>query len=530
MQPTANRPEPQRRRVVRTLGPRACVALVALVAAAGLMTGALPACETNETATPSELDLGPTFGAEVVVIVVGRGRVATSDSGSGAIDCPSRCFARIVLDDPSTDAAAGGVTLLAEAPFGTHLERWKLETVELGARGRGPSQCSPVRRTSEPANGDEGGTFDETYTTISLRFGETKGTSPKGREAECAAYTAVPIAYVVTATFVDDFVPSFDAGVDAGVETALFEPPDQYPGAAKGIGVIDGVVYWQFEQANGLSGIATGYAEARGSSGAVLVPPNDAIRAFDVGRHVVFQDLATGRIRFIQGGEFTPIVRTNGFPTCTGLTSDSTNVYCRASSGSGSTLYSWPITGGSSQTTVYNLPPGGALVVDEPTQRFFISDETSFGPGQALVRSAPRNNNGSITPFFSTIASDQTSPRSFTVGPAQLFWIDARGNDVFSATGTSKLAAQGTPALVARSGMDVRLIAADPSSSGSHFLATEQPGTGTWSILWAFFGSSSPSVLRSGIRGLGGIAVDTAYVYWTESNGRVYRALKNGLP
>jgi hypothetical protein len=431
-----------------------------------------------------------------------------------------------VLEDPSTDAAAGGLTLLAEATFGAHFERWKLETVELGARARGPSQCSPVTRISQPTNGDEAGTFDPTYSTLSLRFGETNGKSPPDREAECAAYTTVPVAYVLTAIFAEDFVPTFDAGPDAGTGP-LIAAPVGYPGAAKGLGVINGIVYWRFEQANGLSGIALGFADVgSGSNGSVSVEPTSVIAAFDVDRHVVFQDLDTGRLQSIKGGDFTPTVLANSFAACSGLASDNTNVYCRAPGGSGSTLYSWPVLGGASQTTVYNLPVGGALAVDDQTTRFYLSDETSTGPGQAVIRSAPRNNNGNLVPSLTPIATDQTGPRSLTAGMSNLFWIDARGNDVFSATSASKF---GSAPQVSRSGGSVRFIAADPLSTTGYFIGIEAPGVGNCSILRAFAGSSSTSVFRSGITGLGGIAVDAAFVYWTESNGNVYRALKNNL-
>jgi hypothetical protein len=38
---------------------------------------------------------------------------------------------------------------------------------------------------------------------------------------------------------------------------------------------------------------------------------------------------------------------------------------------------------------------------------------------------------------------------------------------------------------------------------------------------------SARFTFRTGLAGLGGIAADASYVYWTQSDGRVYRALKD---
>jgi hypothetical protein len=467
------------------------------------MMSAWPACESEDPPASSDVDPGPTFGAEIALGVVGRGRVTSDPMG---IDCPSSCFARVVLADPSVDGGDGGVTLSAIETAGAHFVGWTFAAVDLGVRGRGPAACSPMKRKS--ATPSPGSSF-----VIQVPFGETTGTPPRGHEEECAAFTTVPVAYAITATFEDDYVPPLpDADVPDGGLAPLFASPGS--GSAKEIGVAGGYVYWRYEK-NGLSGIASAFP---GSSQVdVLVSPLDVITRFDVDVHVVFQH-ADGTLQAIESGNGFAVTLGNA-PTCAALASDALNVYCRANGLNTSTLYSWPISGAASPTTVYVLPPGRDLAVDD--QRFYFSDDKGGFTDQAVISSTPRTSGDGGVANITALMADQTSPRDLLVSSTYLFWLDDRGGGVSSARSGYKF----TPNIAepSASGSAIRFIAADRFSS-SYWIGVTAQGFGGGSILRSFGLSSSTTPFRTGISGLGGIAVDSSYVYWTQSDGHVFRA------
>ena len=467
------------------------------------MMSAWPACESSDPAASADVDPGPTFGAEIALGIVGRGRVTSDPMG---IDCPSSCFARVVLADPSVDGGDGGVTLSAVETAGAHFVGWTFAEVDLGVRARGPSQCSPMTRTSAtPLLGSS--------RVISVPFGETTGTPPRGREEECAAFTTVPVAYAVTATFEDDYVPPDpDADVPDGGLAPLFDSPGNGP--AKDIGVAGGYVYWRYEQ-NGLSGIASAFP---GSSQVdVLVSPFDVITRFDVDTHVVFQH-ANGTLQAIESGNGFAVTLGNA-PFCAALASDTFNVYCRANGLDSSTLYSWPISGAAVPTTVYLLPPGRDLAVDD--QRFYFSDDKGGFTDQAIVSSTPRSSGDGGVAITTPLIADQTSPRDLFVSSSYLFWLDDRGNGISSARSGYKFTPNTAQPSV--SGSTIRFLTADRFSA-SYWIGIAGPGLGGGSILRAFGLSSATTPFRTGITGLGGIAVDSSYVYWTRSDGRVFRS------
>jgi len=411
----------------------------------------------------------------------------------------------MVLADPSADGGDAGVTLAATETAGAHFVGWTLDELDLGVRARGPSQCSPMTRKSATPSLDPLG-------VITVPFGETTGTPPRGHEEECAAFTKVPVAYALTATFEEDFVPPRpEAGLPDGGLDPLF--PAVSNGPAKEIGLAGGWVYWRFEQ-NGLSGIASAFP---GSSQVdVLVSPFDVITLFDVDTHVVFQH-ASGFLQAVQSGNGFAVTLGDA-PTCTALASDSANVYCRVNGLSTSTIYSWPITGAATPSVVQVLPPGRDLAVDD--QRFYFSDDKGGFTDQAILSSAPKGGDGGIA-ITTPLIVDQTSPRDLLVSSSYLFWIDDRGGGISSARSGFK----STPntAQPSVSGSKVRFIAASRFAS-NYWIGIAGSGFGGGSILQAFGGSSSTVPFRSGITGLGGLAVDSTNVYWTQSDGRVYRA------
>lgn len=487
---------------------------MALVVAAAT-TGAWPACETHEpSAGALDVDPGPTFGAEIAVTIVGRGRVTAAPGG---IDCPSTCFARVVLDDPNVDGAELGVALVAEATRGAHFTGWRLDAADLGARARGSSQCSPMTRPSETAP-----TFSVGSPRISLRFGETKGTPPRGHEDECAEVTAVPVAYAITATFEEDFVLIRDAGSDAagdagGGADVLFQRPAGAVSQAKEIGLAGGLVYWRFQTSNGLSGIATGSRTSPKPTPSIRMSASNIISAFDVDKQVALQ-LSTGQLFAIGAGE-TMLSPLGSLPPCDALASDFATVYCRAPSGSGSTLYAASVNAGTPPVVVHALPRGRALAVEGQT--FYVSQETGFDSGGSIAV-VPRIGDGGA-PALSMLVPGQTSPKDIVLGPTQLFWIDDRGGSSFIASAGSKLVAG--PADLGVAGANVRFVAADPVSSALYWVGMSSPVSGGSQILRVTVGVN-PTTFRAKLTGLGGLAVDETYVYWTLSDGRVYRAPK----
>ena len=482
---------------------RAALGVLLLVMGMMAMMSAWPACESPEPAASGDVDPGPTFGAEIVLGIVGRGRVTSDPMG---IDCPSSCFARVVLADPSVDGGDGGVTLSAIETSGAHFVGWTFAEADLGVRGRGPPECSPMTRKSATRSLDPS-------RVITVAFGETTGTPPRSREEACAAFTNVPVAYAVTATFEDDYVPPPpDADVPDGGLAPLFDSPGNGP--AKEIGVAGGYVYWRYEQ-NGLSGIASAFPAS--SQVDVLVSPFDVITRFDVDTHVVFQH-ANGTLQAIESGSGFAVTLGNA-PLCEALASDAFNVYCRANGLDTSTLYSWPISGAATPTTVYVLPPGRDLAVDE--QRFYFSDDKGGFTDQAIVSSTPRSSGDGGVASITALMVDQTSPHDLFVGSSYLFWLDDRGGGISSARSGYKFTPSTSQPGV--SGASVRFLAADRFSA-SYWVGVTGSGVGGGSILRAFGLSSSTTPFRTGIRGLGGIAVDGSFVYWTQSDGRVFRA------
>ncbi len=155
------------------------------------------------TASTAVVDPGGTYGAEVTVTVVGRGRVTTNVAG---LDCPDNCFEKRIFANAAADGAAGGVALKAIPTPGIKFLGWKFEAEPIGSRGRGSDTCNPIKRAATvPAVGMND-------LEITLPFGETDGTPPAGKETACTGFTKVPLVYRVTAQFEGAFPVVPDAG------------------------------------------------------------------------------------------------------------------------------------------------------------------------------------------------------------------------------------------------------------------------------------------------------------------------------
>jgi len=490
---------------------------------------ASPSCDSSEVPASIDVSTGNTYGAEISLTVTGRGRVTSSPP---SIDCPSDCFAKIVLPSGSVDGGDGGITLIAEDTPGAHFVGWSFAEVDLGARARGPAACSPMTRKASVPPG-----VDLESTVVSVPFGETAGTPPAGHEAECAAYRSVSLAYAVTAKFSEDPPqPGFDASVDPDDLDVLFLPT--YPTAqANEIGVTGGYAYWRFTLGGlpNMSGVEG--SDLASNSHDVIVAPDQSIRTFDVGRHVAFQTV-DATLRVIMAGQMSTNLL-GGAPICHALASDAQNVYCRAAFDGGTAIYAWPVTGLDvpAPSIVHVLPFGDDLAVD--AQRFYFSDTGDafdIHPTASVFSATHDADVDGGTPTFTTLATGQWQPSRIAVGPFYIAWIDAQHDGMYAATRALKAAQKvpGPPVVVLQ-GSWIPGIAVDPSTDDfwigvdtTSIGGSGGSGAGGWRIHQAPAGSTTTTLFRSGTGDLGGIAVDETSVYWTLSNGRVYRAFKNG--
>lgn len=481
-------------------------ALVLCVSAASAWSG----CKEDDEDSGADPSTVETYGAEVTVTVVGRGRVTAQPKG---IDCPGTCFARIAFVPGEIDAAVTGISLAIEPGTFAHFVRWTFEAIPTPIKSSGPDSCSPMKRTSIIPAG-----IDPLAYAITLPLGEVAAEPPVGREKECATFARTASSYVATATFADD-------GEDSGILDASVPPAFSTPVSgveAREVGVTGGIVYWRYQTlGDNRSGIAA--ANTGGGSARVVVDANEAITSFDVDAHVVYQRGGQSSLWVIPSGSFTPTspIQLQSAPFCDAVASHATNVYCRVPSGGAQHyIYQWAASGGSANY-LYAVPRGFDLAVDDTA--LYFSEESGGGPGAALIRSGSRISGGGP---IGTIVIGQTTPRDLRVQSGYLFWLDGAP----TTTGLRSARAAVANGMTARELVVIpgaRLIATDPDVPGRLWAGVYTEGQG-FSIVHADAATtgSATSPLRSRLPRLNGLAVDSAWVYWTQGDGGVHRALK----
>lgn len=488
-------------------------ALGAMATGAALSAGlfAYVGCSSDkpQEGTP-QVDPGGTYGAEVTLSVQGRGRVLSKEFAG--IDCPTSCFESFVFKDKDTRGVAG-ITLVAKPTEGGRFLGWKLEAAPVASRGRGPAECQPMTRQSATP-GVSGSALE-----ITLPFGDVKAAAPAGKEAACDAYTAVPVAYRVIATFEGD-TPIVDAGPDApldgGSGELLFDTP-MVGAVGRGIGVTGGRLYWQWD-VGGQSAVSTGSVAGGVANNIVALGP--MITQFAVDQHVVFQTNA-GSLSSIAGGD-TNVVSLAGASTCVAVASDTQNAYCRTAGPNGE-IHAWTAaTGTGPSTHVTGLPSGTDLSVD--TSTFYLSDNASGAANAGTVGSIARPTDGGVA-ALTPIAQNQSSPTELQHNTSRVAWVNYDTNtNVGTALAASRFGGALVTAIPATLGL--RTVAMDPSSTVTFFgLVTSAAPNGS-AIYRASAAGGTPTVFRSQLTGVGGIAVDSTHLYWTDGNARVFRTRK----
>ncbi|MBX3230333.1 MAG: hypothetical protein KIT84_03640 [Labilithrix sp.] len=490
------------RRFVRRLPYAATLALAPVAALAYIGCGD----DDAPSGARVNLDPGGTWGAEVTVTVVGRGRV---HSGTRGIDCPTgACFAKYVFPDNAADGATGGIQLNATPTAGVKFLGWSFEPTNLGARGRGPEGCNPVTRLATvPA-------VSTSDPQITLPFGETDGTSPPGQEANCGAFRRVPLAYKVTATFEAE-LPTFDAGFDAGADEVFYEAPDLTATNARGLGITsNNGLYWAYSL-GASSVIAYGASpnSAIGPATALKVATVTTLGSFRVHpRGVVYTDgnnvyaiRATTPTQPVLVGDLGTIGQCRGFAIDT-----SSNVYCRTATSivrwlSVGTVYAAP-------TVLYgsNLPGGNEIMVESALGPIWI--DTGAGASSTGIASLPLTDPdggaASPTPII-TGRTSMTNVRSSSLGFA---WSEL-GDGVF--TTTSKTAGATVTESTVTTGT-LSSLAQDQNSSTSWIAA------GLNGIFLVSLGTGT--TFRSGNQ-FNGAASTSSYVFWTTTtDAAIHRA------
>ncbi|MBS2019507.1 MAG: hypothetical protein JST00_41985 [Deltaproteobacteria bacterium] len=471
-------------------------------------------CSTTEDAPPSEapsrpdVDPGGTFGAEINVRVVGRGRVKDA---IGGLSCPSGCFARYVYRDRAAAGATDRVTLIAEAATGARFVGWTFEATPLGTRGRGPDRCSPLTRAAATPPGDLAAA------TIDVALGEIAGKPPAGRETECVDDLAVPLAYDATATFVEAASDGGDGG-DGSREEVYLEPPVLgYRGrdvVAYG-SVVDTLVYWLLE-----SGSTTrlAFAQVSGATKSVTTVVNTTltdVRVRHMGPIIAMQtgDGTMATVRASLGDSFGQTFSSGG-TICRALATDESTVFCRTDdsvvtfdlNGVKRVLHSG-LTDAGSAIGVASSPATGttALLFTGPN-----------GDGGLAIQSAPRFGDGGVPPIQSLVGSVTSDPKVLAANQSNVLWLEANGGSgrAFLA---SNAPASTTFAIGPGPSPGLEHLRLDPRSETGAFLASSAPAA----ILQSK--GTAVSSVRAGLPSLGGLAVTPGFVYWTDDAGRVLR-------
>ena len=160
---------------------------------------------------------------------------------------------------------------------------------------------------------------------------------------------------------------------------------------------------------------------------------------------------------------------------------------------------------------------------------FYLSDTTGGAGASTIIGVTRTATPDAGVPTQTSLVTGLTTPTSVEVSSSRIFWIDY---DTFGNVGIAQSASRfgGPPFTSLPTTSGLRLLAIDPNNTSAFFVGiVPSTANGVSSIeKLSTFGSTTTPV-RQGLTGIGGIAADSAYVYWTQSDGRVYRAQRNAF-
>jgi hypothetical protein len=455
---------------------------------------------------------GGTFGAVVTVHIEGGGRIYSEPAG---IDCPGSCAHSFIFDQ-GTEGAAAGVKLTAEGAATWKFNGYTFNNISVASRGEGPSECQPISHAT--ASAPPGA--DPTSPVVVLPPAEASGTSAAEGGAVCSAYTRVPVAYDLTATF-NSTMPITDSGVDsgtvdggdAGIPDMLYDrPPTASSPVGKRIFYSGSYLLWQIDDF-GLSSIY--YGNTSGTLRQSVTSNTNLITKFWA---------TSGGAAYQSGGTlyglwspYSSATFLSGATTCNAVSADSTYAYCIGSNGTFTRWYRFTAT--SPQQLDSNLFNVASMDNDTTQTNVYYTDTSNVSSISATGADGgmPAADAGLVA-----IAQFRSSPKEvrYSSSTGQVYWTEF-GDEIYSAPATGG----GIVNSIGGIHTGLSTFAIDPF--GTYIVAAIVPSTltGASSIVRIGLPGGSTTTVRSNLTGVGGVATDGTYAYWTDSSGRVFKAL-----
>jgi hypothetical protein len=306
------------------------------------------------------------------------------------------------------------------------------------------------------------------------------------------------------------------------------------PGAAE-LGVSRGYVYWDVASRtcgkdpscspeDGVAAAPVGGSVAIIEEVAPAAPGiARAMKAFSVAAHLVYQRDGEP-VKVVLAGTTTPISLPGATPTCSGVASDPTHVYCRDRSGA---LLAWSISAGGASgpaTIATGLPDGRGLAV----------------AGTDAIFSASSSNNAASIYATSLIGAGEPAhlvPLVTDIPPLMFGEVVGKGHIAWHARAVPwttagaagahdeiwvRPLAGGPPRMIASG--DARLeVALAPTDDVAFVADTGTHPPTIWRIDLATDERRPLVVPLSARSSLMRIAADAAYVYWSAVDGRIRR-------
>jgi len=483
---------------------------ITLVAVLGLPVCGLylqtAGCSSSSSNGPTTAPPGGTFGALVTVHVVGGGRVHSSPAG---VDCPGSCAHSFIFDQ-ATDGALAGVTLTAEGTAAWKFTGFTFNQVNVAGRGEGPAACQPITR---PSSGPPPG-VGVNAATMTLPPAEVSGTSEAEGGAFCGAYTKLPAAYDITATFVSTMPQeggTVDGGMDGGGPDMLYDRPTSNA-IGRRIFYMENTsqVLWQTDdgaQSTISYGAVSGFSHG-------TVATSSLISKFWGG---------TGAVAYQSSGSlygvFSPYTTSTLFsfaPTCAALTADSTYAYCLGTDG---TFARWSHFSPSTTIPLDNGFFNVSSLDNDPAQSFAIFSDTIGNVSRVSTTTfdggMPQTDAGLVQ-----VATGQLSPHEIHVANQTAYFITNTSQIV-----SAPVIGGGPVSTIGISHSGLTSFAVDPFESFIVAAIVPSTATGASSVIRISLPGGTTTTIRSGLTGVGGVATDGNYVFWTDITGRVFKTL-----